>query len=200
VLAPPAGDPILGLLPDPGDLGLRPVLDPGHFLFRMPPEGVRVGGGPSLDLLDLRGPFDPELLQGGCAGLLGGRLHRMGQVDEELRGSPGGRRRGDRDLGDGHRLGNGRRRRIGRLVRRSRLLGLAGRWLDGLGVLRRKDGRLRIHGLRLAREGLVCLVEGWCPIRTPREPEARSRFGGGHVARSSCSRLVGASPLTQCGC
>ena len=150
--------PGLRLFADPGDLRLRPFLDAREVGLGAPAQGVGLGDRAGLDLLHVGGSLDTELLEGCGASLFGCSLHRVGHVDEELRRAPGRARGGARDIDGGEGCG-------GRgLVR-------ACHGLAGFAAGRR---RLRVALVGLPEVGAIGVIAGRCPIRAPREPEARS--------------------------
>jgi hypothetical protein len=95
-----SGDLRLGLLADPGDLLLRPLADRGDVVVGLAAERVRLGRRALVDLLDVGLRLGLELAQRVVPGILGGRLHGLREVGEELAGLLGRRRRrGRRRLG-----------------------------------------------------------------------------------------------------
>ena len=190
-------DPGLGLLADPGDLGLRPLTDRGDVVVGLAAEGVRFGRGALVDLVDVDLGVGLELAQRRVPGLLGGRLHGLGEVGQELARALRGRRlrhfgRGGRlDLGGGRvrgRIGDGRVRAPGRVVGRRVLRSHAPRVL-GRGRVRLGPATADLRGGSIDLVGL-----GLFDVRTlraPREPEAGAGVGLSH----GC----GASPMTARG-
>ena len=57
------GDPLVGLLADPGDLVLRPLADAGDVLVRPLAQLGRLVGGAGVDRLDVRLCLGRELLE-----------------------------------------------------------------------------------------------------------------------------------------
>jgi hypothetical protein len=188
-------DPILGLLPDLSDLRLGPLADSGHVLVGVPTEGGGFIGGPSVDLLDVSLRFTLEPGEGLLAGGLGGRLHRLRQVGQELAGS-GARRRGRRTLRSSGRAGGLGGGKVGLgCWHGSRLRGVGRRArcvVVAVDVGPRIGGRGRFVG-----HGLVVVVVAF--VGAPGEPEAGSRIGRRHGAFvSSPSGLDGVWGVSAC--
>ena len=74
----------LGLLADPGDLGLRPLADRGDVVVGRAAEVGGLGRRAAVDLLDVGLRVGLELAQVRVPRLLGGGLHRLREVGEEL--------------------------------------------------------------------------------------------------------------------
>ena len=213
-LAAAATDPALGLLADPRDLGLRPVLDACDVLVGARAECAGVRHRATLDLLDVCVPVDPELLEGRSTRLLGSNLHRMCEVGQELRRPPGGLGLvGRRRIGEGRRrrragfrgphglgrpfdrrIDNGGRLGLARCARVERRFGIERVDVGSIGSVGPAQRRARIGPGRL-----VEAVAGQRAICAPREPEAGSRFGGRHATRSLLRSFDGHGPSTRCG-
>ena len=170
------GDLLLGLLADPGNLGLRPFANRGDVVVGRASEVGGLGRGPAMDGLDMRLGVGLELAQRPAAGLFGGGLHRLRQVGEELvrlLAGDRGWRRGDRlhlDVG------------VGRSVRgRVRLRpGIGDGVAADAGVGR--PGRVTGVGRGVLDRGVVGLGR---TVRAPRKPESASCVGRGHASCAS---------------
>ena len=103
------GDALVGLLADPGDLGLRPLADRGDVVVGLLAQLGRLVGGAGVDALDVGLGLGGEALERVGARGLGRGLHGLGQVGHELvglaaRGAAPWRRRARSRLGRVRRL------------------------------------------------------------------------------------------------
>ena len=199
---------LLGLLADPGDLGLGPVADAGDVVIGLAAQVGGLGGGVGLDGLDVGLGVRGELLERVGSGALGGRLHRLGQVGHELVRLAGG----GRAAATASRLGAGGSGRVG-----GRGPGVGGR-RGSLGGVVRGGGRRVDHvgpfgllagtgvGVRLGRRsvsglgdraGISGRLVGLGVVLAPGEPEPGLGLGRGHSdgpSLTQCRQLFWACP------
>src|SRR3990170_526105 len=162
-----AGDLLVGLGPDAGDIALRPFLDGGDVVVGQAAQLLDLGGGAGMDTGHERLRVLAEGVESRGPALLGRGAHRAHEVSQEAGGpaGSGGRRR----LGGGGSLDGGRGHR--RLICRWRGVG-------------------RCHGSVVGDE-LVGLRRLGGRAASP-EAESGALFGRSHRQRSSVFGRCGA--------